>query len=260
MLVSALTTGVPHAFEAVAAEAPVETGAPARTVPATAAAALDQAAAAYEYGDLRVMIDSARWVAEGAVPTTIEERADGLRFLGIGLHLSGRLDGAEAVFTQLLQLRPEARLDPTTTRPEVVAFFGELRRREDRRRQQREAASKHYAWNFFPPVGQFQNGDRLKGGLLLAVEAAAAGGAIASYLVLRSWCRESDKTCPGHPDADELKTFNYAAIGVLAGAYALGVLDAVLSYGRAAREPESRGRVSTRVHILPNGLALSLKF
>lgn len=249
---------------------PEQPGAPAaavapRTRPLSAAAALDQTAAAYEYGDLAVMVDSARLVTEGALPGTVAERADALRFLGIGLYLTGRLDGAEVAFTQLLALRPDARLDPTTTRPEVVAFFGDLRRRQDQRRRSELAARKRYFWNFLPPAGQFQNGDNVKGAIVLGLEALALGSAVTSYALLRTWCESGTSVCHGHAEAQDVKTFNHVAVGVFAATYVLAVADAVMSYGRQDEpEPEhAKGRRWTqtaRLHLLPTGAALSLRF
>ena len=112
-----------HAAEAVAGPAdpapaahPTESS-PARA-PVDAAAALERARAAYEYGEMEDVVDSARLVAEGRLTATSAQRAQALRYLGIGLFLTGRREGAETAFFDLLRLRPSSRLDPTTTRPD----------------------------------------------------------------------------------------------------------------------------------------------
>ena len=90
------------------------------TQPATADAALKQAESAYEYGDMPLLVESARFVTDGTLRATPEQVAAALRFLGIGLYVTGRVEGAKSAFEKLLQLRPNTSLDPATTRPEIV--------------------------------------------------------------------------------------------------------------------------------------------
>ncbi|MES1172092.1 MAG: hypothetical protein ABUL77_02555 [Bacteroidota bacterium] len=94
-----------------------------------AAEALERSRASYEYGDIDEMVESARPVADGRLRPTPAQRASALRYLGIGLFLTGRPEGAETAFFELLRLRPESRLDPRTTRPDVVTFFDQVRTR-----------------------------------------------------------------------------------------------------------------------------------
>jgi hypothetical protein len=54
-------------------------------MPADAAEALERARAAYEYGDMEMVADSARLVAEGRLRPTPSQRAQALRFLGVAL-------------------------------------------------------------------------------------------------------------------------------------------------------------------------------
>ena len=150
-----------------------ETPAPvssANETPPTAFAALVRAAAAYEYGDMVQVVDAARPVAEGTLPSSAEQRARALRLLGIGLFLTNRALGADNAFAELLRVDPSARLDPTTTRPEVVAFFENIRHQHVARER---AASRHFIWNLLPPVGQFRNGDALKGWIVGGLEFAS---------------------------------------------------------------------------------------
>src|SRR5437667_10524052 len=74
--------------------------------PTDAATALERARAAYEYGEMEMVVDSARLVAEGRLRPTDAQRAQALRYLGIGLFLTGRQEGAEPAFFELLRLRP----------------------------------------------------------------------------------------------------------------------------------------------------------
>lgn len=216
---------------------------PATAAPTTAVAALDRAHAAYEYGDMAQVVDSARPIVEGALRATPAERLEALRLLGIGLYLIGRPTGAETHFLELLRERPRARLDPTTTRPEVVAFFEDVRRRHAPTIQ---GARRSFWWNLLPPIGQFKNGDDLRGYAILAVEAVSLGGAIATVIPLNAW-RQPDGTYKKKlsdgtfedrtATARSLRTWNHISVGVLAATWAIGVADAII---RSDREPDER--------------------
>jgi hypothetical protein len=82
------TGAAPKTGEAptAAANAPALTGAP----PVDAASALARVRAAYEYGEMELVVDAARLVSEGRLHATPAERASALRYLGIGLFLTGR--------------------------------------------------------------------------------------------------------------------------------------------------------------------------
>jgi hypothetical protein len=230
---------------------PVEAPPPAINVPGTtsappvdAEAALSRARAAYEYGEMEMVVDSARLVAEGRLHPTSAERAQALRYLGIGLYLTGRQEGAETAFFDLLRLRPNTRLDPTNTRPDVVAFFENVRRRHAA--EIKEAASnrpgKNLALAFLPPLGQFQSGHKARGITIAALEVLSLGTAIATDLQLRSWDSEN----PGHTfgthrgTAETLKAINNVSVAVFAATLVVGIIDGVASY--YAVEPEDEGR------------------
>jgi hypothetical protein len=217
--------------------------------PENAEAALGRAAAAYEYGDMNQVVDGARPVTEGLLPATPQQQARAFRLLGIGLYLTNRQPGAETAFKELLRLEPFARLDPTTTRPEVVAFLDNLRRQQvvDRR---------WFPWNFLPPVGQFQNGDHTKGWLILGVGVVSLGSLATSYFLPMSWQGEGD-TYSGHEDtAHALKIVNFVSAGVLAATYLYGVIDGCIGYGRPLEE--SKSKVSLR--LLPRGAGIGFAF
>jgi hypothetical protein len=202
--------------------------------PKNAAAALLRAAAAYEYGDINQVVDSARLITEGVLPSTPTQQTQALRFLGIGLYLTNRPGGAETAFTELLRQEPETHLDPTT-RPEVVAFFENLRRQQ--RLQQR--SSRRLIWSFIPPVGQFQNDDNVKGWLVLGVGVASLATAATTSAVLRKWYHPADQTYGGHEKtAHTLKTVDLIAVGVLAATYLYGVIDGIIGYNKALDDPK----------------------
>jgi hypothetical protein len=219
--------------------------------PATAAEALDRARDAYEFGDLHQMVELSRRVAEGAVPGTEDQRAEALRLFGIGLYLDGRLDGAERAFIDLLKLRPHATLDPRVTRPEVIAFFRDVRRRN--------RPKKYKALAFVPPLGQFQNGTPGRGWLLAGLELATAGTSLTTFLMYRSRKNEMD-LCTGTPDFDtkpceRLKTINIITGAAFLAVYAAGVVDGLMGFEDGdAEEP----RLS--LAVFPTGAALRLRF
>jgi hypothetical protein len=227
--------------------------------PASAAEALDRAAAAYEFGDLHQMIDLARLVAEGALPGNDDQRATALRLLGIGLYLDGRVPGAEKAFVDLIKLRPRANLDASVTRPEVVGFFRDVRRRH--------GPQKHLVLAFLPPFGQFQNDTPVRGWILGGLEAATLATAATTSAVLYSWRKDHD-LCKGGSDTapcDRMRSINHVAVAALAATWAVGVVDALLNHNN--NEPESM-HASHRptappnfaLTILPAGAALRVSF
>jgi len=227
----------------------------ANEAPPTAFAALVRAAAAYEYGDMAQVVDAARPVAEGTLPSSVEQRARALRFLGIGLFLTNRALGAENAFAELLRLDPKARLDPTTARPEVVAFFENIRHQH----VAREQASRHLIWNFLPPVGQFQNGDSVKGWLVGSVEVAALATMVSSRLINYSWHNPDNTYGPGgsHDSAARaLRVAEWASAGVLAAAYIYGVVDGIVRYYHPTDDSSS----ALTLLVFPGGGGLRLTF
>lgn len=242
------------------AQPPAEVPTPA-AVPTTALAALDRANAAYDYGDMSQVAESARLIVDGALPASPAQRLQALRLLGIGLYLTGRPTGAETAFLDLLRANHRAHLDATTTRPEVVAFFEDVRRRHAAEIQDAARVRSRHSliWNFLPPIGQFKNGDRSRGVALLTIEAASFATALGTHLVLDSW-RKDAQTFPGHEDAARtLRTVNWISVGVLATTWLVGVTDAFL---REDREPDELARAapSIALHLAPGGLALSARF
>jgi hypothetical protein len=208
--------------------------------------------AAYEYGDMSIMVEASRMVADGALVATDAERADALRLLGIGLYFTGRIEGADVAFSRWLDLRPAAGLDPTVTRPEVVSFFAGIRRR---RIEAQRAQRAHPAWALLPPVGQFHNGDRGRGYAILAVGGLALATNISTYVALRV-AQNDDLTSDLGNAAQTVKTACFISLGVVVATYAYGVVDALVRRNRAFEdEVHNRGTVGLRV--VPGGAALT---
>lgn len=241
--------------------------------PATAEAALKQAEAAYEYGDLPLMVESARLVTDGILSASTKQRAFALRLLGIGLYVTGRHEGAHAAFETLLRVDPEAQLDAATTRPEIVTFFYELRRRRlIELREQHHADKPSLLWAFVPPAAQFLSGDTTKAWILLVAEAATLITATTTYAILKTWEQPDESVCPdGLSDeacisrtatAKSLRSVYYGSSALFAAVYAYGVIDALVARGREPTERELLRRASPRasLRVLPNGAALALRF
>jgi hypothetical protein len=206
---------------------------------------------------MELVVESARLVAEGRFRPTPVQRAQALRFLGIGLFLTGRAEGAETAFFDLLRMRPTARLDPTNTRPDVVSFFEEVRRRhgDEIRQAARAQPGKTFAWNFLPPAGQFQNGHRGRAWTIVALEVLSLGAAVGTYLQLRAWVNPVDQTFEPHTDAARtVKAFNNVSVGVFAATVLVGIIDGVMNYNSDAEES------SLAWWAGPSGAGLSLRF
>src|SRR5262249_6453423 len=141
-------------------------------------------------------------------------------------------------FFELLRLKPSSRLDPTTTRPDCVAFFEDVRRRHasEIRDAARAQSNKTFALAFLPPAGQFQNGNRARGYTIGALEAVALAAAVATNLQLRAWETPDHTFDPHHDDAVRLKTLNYIAVGVLVVTVLVGIVDGVANYGSDTTE------------------------
>jgi hypothetical protein len=214
---------------------------PLAPLPQDAAMALERARAAYEYGDMEMVVESARLVAEGRLRPTQAQRAQALRYLGIGLYVTGRPEGAETAFFDLLRLRPGSRLDPTTTRPDCVAFFEDVRRRHADEIQQaaRNRPGKSLVLAFLPPFGQFQNGHRGRGLTIGALEVLSLGSAIATDVQLNMWKTPDDTFGTHHDQAKTVKTLNWLSVGVLVATVAVGIVDGVANYGDEVDEPRS---------------------
>jgi hypothetical protein len=220
-----------------AAGPPAATGAASET---DAATTLERALAAYEYGDMDLVVEAARPVAEGRAHPSDTQRVQALRLLGIGLFLTGRREGAETAFFDLLRQKPGVHLDPTHTRPDVVAFFENVRTRhsaEIREAARSRPGGKHLAWAFLPPVGQFQNGDRGRGVIFGALEVISLGLAIGTYAQLKHWQHTADDTFPGHPEAHTLKIVNNISVGVFAATVIVGIVDGLVGFSAHDDEP-----------------------
>jgi len=220
-------------------------------LPRDAVSALVRASAAYEYGDLNQVVEAARLITEGSVPATPEQQVLAFRLLGIGLYLTNRPLGAEAAFNELLRRDPHARLDPTTTRPELVAYFESLRHQQ----LARERSERRMWKNFIPPLGQFQNEDNGRGWLLRGIGFVGTATMVTSYALKKSWDMPNSQS--KHPDAARtLITVNIVTGAVLIAAYVYGVVDGLIGYGK----PIEENRLPLTLHVFPGSGGLGFTF
>jgi hypothetical protein len=219
--------------------------------PTTAFAALVRATAAYEYGDMSQVVEAVRPVAEGTLPANASQRARALRYLGIGLFLTNRALGAENAFSELLRIDPSAHLDPTSTRPEVVAFFENIRHQQVKR----EMSSRTFAWNLIPPAGQFQNGHKTKGWIIAGVLLTSALTFSTSRLLEYSW-KHWDSTYDHDTRIHDMRNVQYASLGLFGAAFICGVIDGLVNYYKTP--DETTGSLSWK--LSPQDGALRLTF
>lgn len=241
-----------------------------RAVPQSAEAALRQAESAYEYGDMPLLVESARGVTDGTLSATPAQLAEALRFLGIGLYVTGRVEGARTAFEKLLQLEPKTELNPATTRPEIVGFFFDLRRARIRELRAAHAATlPNILWNFIPPMGQFNNGDRVKGWILLVGQVVTGATAATAYVMFKGrqrsndTCVRPDPKCPDLYDtAETLRDINIVAGAAFLAFYGYGVIDGLMVRGKSRSEEDLLRSAPPQVSVslLPNGAALNVVF
>jgi hypothetical protein len=203
---------------------------------ATARAAegpLPEALAKYDAGQYEAVVDQLARVFGSREIVDPIDRAQALRIYGIACVLTGRGLAAESAFVEWLGLEPRARLDARLVRPDVVAFFEQVkaRHRDELLREVERRRPRTAALNLLPPAGQFQNGQRAKFGVLLGLEVALLATNVATGVALYS-------TVDAHgvfPDADratQLKVVNWVSFGALIATVLYGVIDGFVVFNR----------------------------
>jgi hypothetical protein len=251
MKLTATTSILVLAAAATAAAAPPARAGepPAATAPATPAGALEAASAALQAGDFGQAASLAgpvaRGTAAGAAGLARADRAEAWRLLALSLYFLGRADGAEAAFLEYLKLDVDAHLDPALVPPEALTFFEDVRTRHaSELARYRPRPRRSLLPALLPPLGQFQNGDHLKGWIIGGAELALLTTNLTSYMLLRRWCDTEDQTCAGHVnDARTARTVNIVSGVALLGVVAYGIVDGVIGHRRQARSemPPSLG-------------------
>ena len=169
---------------------------------------------------------------------------------------------AEAQFLALLRESPDYELDPLAYPTSVVEFFELTKQKHAPELEARRGASqdqvppsagltsiyiervvrrRNWGLNFMPfGVGQFQNGDDIKGTLLGAGQAAALTTNVAAFVWAQSiwrdvggvFPRDATGSRPGSQaqTVENLEAAMYISLGVFAALYAWSVADGLLLY------------------------------
>jgi hypothetical protein len=180
----------------------------------------------YVVGKYGEAVKILRPLVDGRVLKDPADQREALRTYGISLYLDGKRPGAERAFRDLLRLDPRARLDPSFVRPEVVTFFEEVRKRYQLEiREVERRGSRSVAPNLLPPWGQFRNGHRLKGYLLLSGELTFGVTSITTAALLWSWKDETGQFGDKEDLYRPVSVLNYVTFGVTVALLVYGVVD-----------------------------------
>ena len=168
------------------------------------------------------------------------DQKEALRAYGICLYLSGARAGAERAFRDLLRLSPNERLDPNFVRPEVVAFLEYVRKRYQAELSIKVRRKATRAWvNIIPPWGQFQNGHKTKGYLLLSGELAFCTASVVTFAVMKSWEGDTGEF-KGHEDQFEpMRIANIVTFSACMAQLVYGVVDGLYYYYRSPLKPST---------------------
>jgi len=211
----------------------------AREAPATRdpRALLRKSIDLYVVGRYREAVEILRPLVESRVLQDRADQLEAVRAYGISLYLTGARSGAERAFREMLRLYPGARLDPSFVRPEVVAFFKRVRRayRLEVTATERRG-SQSAAVNLLPPWGQFRNGHRVKGYLLLSGELAFGLTSIATAALLWSWQDDTGQFGDREHLYRPMSVVNYVTFGLCAATMVYGVVDGLYYHYRPEKK------------------------
>jgi hypothetical protein len=244
----------------------------------------------FEHKNFGNAITILRGVLYPAVQLTREEDLVAAReLLGLAYFYVGEEQKARDEFTLLLYLRPGHRLDSFLIPPQAVAFFDKLAHepqlqerlqqieRERQERELREAQQKQKTPTmvrriylerseihrsrliaFLPlGIGQFQNGQTLKGILLAAGGGVALTTNIVSYALLYSLRKQTQVGGVTHvyySDVDlakGLRVTQYVALGVFAASWIYGIIDANLAFTPVETSPYRQSREEQEIERAP---------
>ncbi|MDX2088334.1 MAG: hypothetical protein SFX73_10815 [Kofleriaceae bacterium] len=177
------------------------------------------------------------------------DRAEAYRLAGLAAFFLGRREQAEHHFLAYLRLDLDAQLDSALYPAEAIIFFNDVKAKHSAELRARRPRGKRWALNLLPPLGQLQNGERTKGLVVGGLLAGFFATNITTYVLLRRWCSESDRTCDDPTDrvqgAQTARSVNLiTGIGTIL-TYAYGVIDGVRVYKRQAREHAIAPYIST---------------
>ena len=187
------------------------------------------------------------------------DKAQVLRHLGACKHVLGKSEGAREAWSALLELEPNAELDPVVFPPEMVSTFRRLKAARPpvetavappRRVEGPGASTSGRAAAPAPPAksrfvavlpfgaGQFQNGQATKGAVLAAADSVALATGVIGLALF-----ESQKTSGGFlaggtfKDPDLASTYQDLYVGgllVFAGPWIYGAVDGLRHFDAPA--------------------------
>lgn len=203
-----------------------------------------RAYAIYAYGEYRRAAKEFSSLLYPLKLTDKEEILKAHQYLGICYFLLDEKVAAENEFGSILRIEPGYSLDPLFTPPEIVGFFDNLKKAaEQEARTEARKRQALFALNFVPfGVGQFQNGHRVKGYVLLGTEGAALVTNILTY-----YLRTTMEASPNHYLSQDVKLANklqdtqIVAFWVFVGAGVYGIVDALWHFPTAAVSPAEHG-------------------
>jgi len=185
-----------------------------------------KAYAMYAYGDFK---EAAKQFHSLLYPLVLKDKDEILKayqYLGICYYILDQKLAAENEFRAILRTEPHYSLDPLFTPPQIVDFFNGLKREIGMEVQRRRAL---FYLNFVPfGVGQFQNGQKAKGYVLLGVEGTALLTNLVTY-----YARKTMETSPDVYSKEDIKSANrlqdaqLIAFWVFVGTGVYGIVDAV---------------------------------
>lgn len=179
--------------------------------------------------------------------------AEAHRLAGLSAYFRGDRPGAEHHFLSYLRIDLDGQLDPSLYPSEAITFFVDVKAKHNAElRARRKQPKRYWLLNLVPSGGQFQNGERTKGFVVLGVFGAFMIGNLSSYIVLRSWCTDDGFTCDDPKNrattASQLRTINIVTgVGAFL-TYAYGVYDGVQGYRRKTREQRVQPFVTQTAH------------
>ena len=261
---------------------------------ATPTQELDQARAAFRTGQFQVAQQAYN---DLLYPTPRLASSDDLAEAYIGLGVcrleNGDPDGAKREFEKALALDPNRQLDPLLiTNKQAIRLFDDTKaditgraEREKERKALAEQREKYrealknlrvvevhsYGINFFPPAGQIQNKEYLRGALFATGEAITGGTSLGIYLYLADKYGINCPHCVAAGDASTVRLYQQIEIGAglaFIGLYIGGVVDSLVHYKPRAEikgdesllrdqlPPELRPKpkkssLLDRVHVVP---------
>ncbi|MGE0546011.1 MAG: hypothetical protein AB7O24_32975 [Kofleriaceae bacterium] len=172
------------------------------------------------------------------------DRAEAHRLAGLAAFFSNRTSDAERHFVEYLKIEPFGHLDPALYPPEVLTFFDDVRVRH--KASFKPPPKRYLALSVIPVFGQFHNGQPGKGIVIASAIGVFGITHFASYLTLRSWCRQvmgrdgSSATCDDDGNhrraAQRLRIVNIASGVALVGTMVYAVIDGALTHYQRRRE------------------------